>query len=136
MVNPKTETEIKLAEYNATQNSAQHHDNLMWTVTSILLVSSIGLRALIEDPLSTNCEVRFVIGIMNVLLLLGLFIFARGFREIKITKYKRLRELERDLGMKQHLNVYETYTPRMNRYFYFLIFVIIVVWVYFSLTCY
>jgi hypothetical protein len=39
--------QILLTEYNAAQSSAEHHDRLVWTVSSILWAGSLALMGII-----------------------------------------------------------------------------------------
>lgn len=102
--------DLRLAEYQAAQNSAQHHDGLVWTVTSIIWGATFVLLGLVLDrlwaPEPTDDRIgTAIIAILGVLLLVFTWIVAAGLRSIKRRKYERCKELEKLLGFRQHADV-------------------------------
>jgi hypothetical protein len=97
--------EVLLAEYKAAQSSAQHHDRLLWTVTSILCGGSLALMGIILK----NSPMKGVWGVVSFLLcVLGLILtvlvwFAqRQFRRLRKHRYDRCKEIEEVLNMNLH----------------------------------
>jgi hypothetical protein len=96
--------DILLCEYQAAQDSAQHHDGLVWSITSILWASSLVLMGFVLSAIGQP-ELRAAItlvGFVAVLLIFVLWGFARQLRSVKVQKYRRCIALERQLGMEQH----------------------------------
>jgi hypothetical protein len=98
------ERDALLVEYQAAQDSAQHHDQLVWSITSILWASSLILFGLVltamgqpglEWPLTSTA-------ILAIILTIYLWRCVRQLRAIKVQKYRRCVKIERELRMKQH----------------------------------
>ena len=97
--------EILLVEYKAAQSSAEHHDRLVWTVSSIMWAGSLALMGIILKSYSTGLWN----GISKIFLCFLGFRLTRfvmdcqgGFRHLKNQKYRRCIEIEEDLGMSHH----------------------------------
>jgi hypothetical protein len=101
---PEPERDALLVEYQAAQDSAQHHDSITWTVISIVWGASLVLMGFILG----NLQDRHLRPLLTVLSMLGIFLtawvwYARGqLNEIKKQKYERCKSIERILGMNQH----------------------------------
>jgi ABC-type sugar transport system permease subunit len=99
--------EAALVEYQAAQDSAQHHDNLVWSVTSLTWVGSV---VLIGFVLSTFRKATTPVVKVALLFVAAVGIALAGcvwrwtyqIRRIKIAKYRRCHVLEELLGMEQH----------------------------------
>lgn len=98
--------EVQLAEYNAAQSSAQHHDQLVWTVTSIVWAGSLALMGIIlKIPMTGFFRVVPVfLCVLGAILSLFVWSTQREFHELKNQKYDRCKEIEKDLHMKHHLS--------------------------------
>jgi hypothetical protein len=96
--------EVLLVEYQAAQASAQHHDQLVWTITSILWGSSLVLFGLAVGALgSSNLRIPVtIVAVVAMALTVYLWLCVRQLRGVKVHKYKRCLAIERELGMKQH----------------------------------
>ena len=99
------ERTILLAEYQAAQASAEHHDYLIWVVTSIVWGASLVLLGLaLQHAASTSFRIP-VAGLALLAILLHSFVWRiqTGFRSIKIQKYARCKAIEKQLKyMSQH----------------------------------
>lgn len=98
------ERDALLVEYQAAQDSAQHHDQLVWSITSILWASSLILFGLVltamghhglEWPLTSTA-------ILAIILTIYLWECVRQLRAVKVQKYRRCVKIEKELRMKQH----------------------------------
>lgn len=89
------EREILLIEYQKAQDSAEHHDTLLWTVSGIVFAA---LTAFFQS-IATNIWAS----LLGIVLLFALWIFNRSFRYYKQKSYERCKEIEKILGMKHHL---------------------------------
>lgn len=93
-----------LIEYQATKNSAQHHDSLLWTTTGIIW----GANLLLFDFVIQNfgkTEIRMyleIICILSIFLLLFQWMMALQFRSVRNQKYSRCKEIEKIFGFEQH----------------------------------
>ena len=96
-----------LAEYKAAQDSAQHHDGLVWSVASVLLGGSLVLLGLILRSMEGDPVRPFIVAlaILGIALTLCVWIFRHQLNDIKRQKYERCKEIELLLGMKQHQNL-------------------------------
>lgn len=98
------EEEIILVEYQAAQSSAEHHDTLVWTVTSIIWAGNLALLGLVLnviDKIKLKCWL-LAFSVLGIFLCWSVWKFAEQFNKIKRQKYIRCVEIEEILGMKQH----------------------------------
>jgi hypothetical protein len=97
--------EVLLAEYQAAQSSAEHHDRLVWTATSIIWGGSLVLMGFIlKNPLKGWWGfVQFLLCFIGILLTDFACFAQLDFRDKKNQKYDRCKEIEKILGMEQHL---------------------------------
>lgn len=91
-------------EYQAAQDSAQYHDNLVWSGTSVmgggsLVLMGFILTALKETSLRPLVTVLSLLGIATTVCV---WIFALQWNAVKRHKYGRCKEIEAVLHMKQH----------------------------------
>jgi hypothetical protein len=96
-----------LVEYQAAQNSAQHHDNLVWPATSVMWGASLILIGFVLNNLS-NANLRPLItasGILGIMLCVFVLRFRSQYASIKNQKYTRCKELEKLFGFRQHSNL-------------------------------
>ena len=91
--------EFLLVEYQSSQDSAQHHDNLVWTVTSIIWAANLVLFGFVLQTTTATLDLQSQI-FVTALCLLGIYltvfvqILALQFRDIKKSKYKRCNEIK------------------------------------------
>ncbi|KQC13169.1 MAG: hypothetical protein APR63_09290 [Desulfuromonas sp. SDB] len=98
------ERQILLTEYQQAQNSAQHHDNLQWTSMSIMTTAIIVLLGFAFSQIDHSTNKFFValaseIGII-LILITGLLV--KMSNRAKKEKYDRCKQIEDQLGMRQH----------------------------------
>jgi len=98
-----SEQEILLEEYKVTQESISHYERLTWNIGSIfnaIVVGILGLTAKIDKPNS------LIVPIIVSVWFLGLwYLFETRYRQINISKFRRLWEIEEKLGMRQNIYV-------------------------------
>ncbi len=99
--------ENKLTEYEMAQNSAEHHDNLVWSVSTLNWgVSSVLLGFVLNNITESSLGIVVLLFcLIGIFLILCSWLFARQFRSIRNQKYKRCKELEKELGLVQHTNI-------------------------------
>ena len=128
--NKKDKINILLSEYQKAQDSAEHHDNLVWTVSSIIIAGMLVLIGLSLDNLA-NQSLRFLISsiaIFGIILSIFLWKFKYSFKIIKNQKYARCKEIEKNLEMKQHRE--SKYSERVQTKFYRIILILfILIWI-------
>ncbi len=93
-----------LVEYQAAQDSAQHHDNLLWTSSSIMWAGSLVLLGFVFNQIEKS-SLSFVITVSSALgILLSLTAGFIAFQNnlVKNHKYDRCKEIEKMYGLKQH----------------------------------
>ena len=82
--------DILLIEYQKAQDSAEHHDNLIWIFFGLFVG---GLGGVIKFAFSHR-ELQPYISIFGIFLVLAGASFIRGFRFYKNKKYERCRDIE------------------------------------------
>jgi hypothetical protein len=84
--------------------SAQHHDSLVWTVTSIFWATNALLIRVVVTTLTENISrhLPIAISILGLFLCFSVWIFAILFNDIMSQKYERCKKIEEKLGMEQH----------------------------------
>jgi uncharacterized membrane protein len=122
----KPDLQSLLVEYQAAQDSAQHHDNQVWTTTGIIwgagliligfVVQSIG-DARLKLPVVAVC-------ILAILMLIYLWVMAFQLNSVKNQKYTRCKEIESILNLEQHTRL--RYKKRSGRFFYSLVMVVFI----------
>lgn len=112
------ELTILLEEYGKTQESAQHHDTLLWTVVGILFS---GIAALFGFALQyfDGEHPKWQFGLIAILGMLSsalISFFVASFAGIRKQKYCRCRQIERRLVMRNHLGLKRWYPQRAVMY--------------------
>ena len=110
--------EALLVEYQTAQDSAQHHDNLVWTTTGIIWGSSLILLGFVISSLSTP-SLKLVItasSILGLLLCIYVWLAALQFASVRNQKYSGCKDIEQILNLQQHLRL--GYRARSQRVFY------------------
>ncbi len=105
---PEDVQNILLTEYRMAQQSAEHHDNLVWTVTSIVWGALIVLLGFVIQS-ATNKELLFyqlTASALSICLLGFIWYHVFLLNNWKGKKYNRCKHIEEQLGMKQHLLTY------------------------------
>lgn len=104
---PRADREVLLVEYEKAQDSAEHHDDLAWSETSLNWVGSALLMGFVlsgvdGDPTWTHKVALLGVAVAGVALSLLVWRWVRQLRGLKLAKYERCREIEEVLGMEQH----------------------------------
>lgn len=135
---------ILLVEYQKAQDSAEHHDNLIWTTTGIILG---GMLILIGSILRYLESIKypfliFYISLLSIALIIFLWKFQESLKNIKIQKYDRCKDIEKDLKdkkgnqiMKQHSKL--SYIPWQTYYFKIVLAGFVLFWIFmiYGLCC-
>jgi len=96
--------EVLLIEYQAAQASAQHSDDLTWTVTSIIWGGMLVLFGFVLGNLY-NANLILILTLLSVLgiaLTIAVWGFALQLNSVMRQKYQRCKTIEKQLGMYQH----------------------------------
>ena len=110
----KQQFDASLVEYQKAQDSAEHHDTLVWNITSLNWVGSALLMGFVLNGLSTaQCLSQkialIVVSLVGIVLASLIWRWVYQMRGLKVAKYDRCKELEKYLGMKQHSDL--SYKP-------------------------
>jgi hypothetical protein len=108
MADIRHEVSDLLIEYQCAQDSAQHHDALVWTSINTLLGASLILFGFVINDLRDVAGQRIVIVMLSLLgILIDIFVFmcVESMAKLKGFKYKRCKEIEAVFGFKQHTEV-------------------------------
>ena len=95
-------------EYQTAQNSAQHHDQLVWTTTGILWGASLIILGFVLTGIDSTSVPRILltaVSVLGITLVLVLWRFVHIWRGVKLRKYAVCRDLEELQGspfMKKH----------------------------------
>ena len=126
---PEDVQNILLTEYRMAQQSAEHHDNFVWSVTSIVWGSLIVLLGFVIQT-ATNKELllyQLTASVLGICLLCFIWYHVYLLNNWKVKKYIRCKHIEEKLGMKQHL---QTYPRRAGYYLYQLMMIgFLVAWI-------
>jgi hypothetical protein len=110
MTNPMGgKDEHLLTEYQCAQDSAQHHDNLAWSIIATLLGASLILLGFVLTNLRDSSGLKVILLILSLLGILTdicIYLWAEPIVKIKLFKYKRCKEIENVFGFKQHTELY------------------------------
>jgi hypothetical protein len=96
--------DVLLVEYQAAQESAQHHDNLVWTVTAIIWGGMLVLFGFVLGNLD-NVNLRLILTLLSILgiaLTIAVWGFALQLNSVKRQKYRRCKQIEELLDMHHH----------------------------------
>lgn len=109
---------IQLTEYKQAQDSAEHHDSLLWTVVGILVS---GIAALFGFALEyyDGKHPKWMFGLLASLgmgLSVLIAFFVSSFASIRQQKYNRCKEIEKELDMNQHRALRRWFSQRFVVY--------------------
>jgi len=119
--------EVLLVEYQAAQESAQHHDNLVWTVTALIWGGMLVLFGFILGNLD-NASLRLILillSIIGIALTMAVLVFTLQYNSVTRQKYQRCKTIELLLGMRQHNEL--KYTPGLQKIIYNMITILFVI---------
>jgi hypothetical protein len=124
-----------LVEYEAAQASAEHHDTLVWSVTSIFWGASFILLGFIVDKITDgNVKTLVLITVLasfGIILCVAVWKIAFGFNRIKNQKYDRCREIEDKFNFTNHINTHKQYSKGIQRCIYsFIMICFIIIWIF------
>ena len=88
---------ILLVEYQKSQDSAEHHDTLLWTATGLIVTGLIAIFSF-----AANHQSSLVFPVLGMILSALLWFFVYSFASFRKQKYDRCKEIELELEMKQH----------------------------------
>ena len=96
----RRQNEVLLAEYKAVNESILHHENLIWTIGSIvnaIVVGTLTFSFKIEKPDT------LIVPIIAAICLYALwFLFECRYRQINHVRFKRAQAIEELLSMNNH----------------------------------
>jgi len=127
---PEPSESSLLTEYQATQDSAQHHDNLVWSVTSIMWGATLVLMGFIFSSLKevTLRPLIMIVSTLGIALTIAVWVFALQLNSVKRQKYARCKEIEHTLHLRQHSTL--RWTGGSQRIIYgVLMGIIIMIWI-------
>jgi len=104
---------VLLTEYEAAQQSAQHHDTLVWTVSSIMWTANLLIMGFIINNIKNASLLLVVIFlyILGIATISGVWLFMCQFNKLKRQKYERCKTIEEtieaefEVKMEQHRGV-------------------------------
>ena len=131
----KPDNQAFLIEYQAAQDSAQHHDALVWTTTGIIWGAGLVLIGFViqnmNDP-RLKLSIIATCG-LAILLLVYLWVMALQLGSVRNQKYARCKEIESIFHFTQHSKL--RYANRSGRIFYGIVMVVfIATWVLILIT--
>jgi uncharacterized membrane protein len=89
-------------EYQKAQDSAQHHDSVSWTMTSVFYAANfvlVGLRWQVD----TKQSLPLIVPILGAGFAILTVLFNHQFRLVKKLKYFRCKAIESVLKFRQHI---------------------------------
>jgi hypothetical protein len=133
---PQPAPDYLLVEYQAAQDSAQHHDNLIWSITSVVWGASLLMLGFLlgrtSDPSSK--PIVLLLSVLGIFLNVKVWIYTYQLASVKIQKYERCKAIERQLGLQQHSTL--RYPAGRQKVLYSIVMVLfILVWVVVACPC-
>lgn len=131
----KPDNQALLVEYQAAQDSAQHHDALVWTTTGIIWGAGLVLIGFVIQNMNDPHLKLSIIAtcVLAILLLVYLWVMALQLGSVKNQKYARCKEIESIFSFTQHSKL--RYAKNSGRIFYGVVMVVfITTWVIIILT--
>ncbi|HMB83396.1 MAG TPA: hypothetical protein VKI40_05015 [Terriglobales bacterium] len=127
------EKEITLRVYELAQQSAEHHDTLLWEVTYIIWGSTTLLLGFVLEAIKQEPFLALMTALLSIFLSVMVLRFAMLYRQVRNTKYTICKEIEDALEMKttwkQH-TVTKDYGPGVQtKWYWFATGVFIFMWV-------
>jgi uncharacterized membrane protein YfcA len=127
--------QILLVEYQKAQDSAEHHDDLVSTLSGLWLGSAVligfVLSGLGSSRIAHHKPVLYLVILVGVLVSVLALYWATRSRQIKDKKYERCREIENELGGLMHQHTARAGSGRRWRWWLYCspITALIAVWV-------
>jgi hypothetical protein len=100
----KTSEKILIEEYKVTQEAISHYESMIWTIGSIFTAIVVGILGLVGDI--NNPSSLIIPIIVSIWFYVLWLLFEVRYRQINLSKFRRLWEIEKMIGMKQNLNVH------------------------------
>ena len=122
----RLEQEALLVEYQAAQDSAQHHDNLIWAISSVMWGASLILLGFIltTDPSRGSAALITIIAALGLVLTANVWITTFQLRALKNHKYQRCKEIEDQIEtLRQHSTV--QYVRGSQSFMYSLVMIVL-----------
>ena len=93
-----------LVEYSAAQNSAQHHDSLVWNSIGLIWSAQLVLLGFIIQVINEMLNPMIILFacVLALVLLIYLCISYFSFRKIRNYKYQICKEIEKEFNLHQH----------------------------------
>jgi hypothetical protein len=122
--------DVLLVEYQKAQDSAEHHDRLLWVVVGLLVSAIAALFAIPPGHRQPHDSLwmRLYPPVLGILLTFLLSYFVYSFASFRRQKYERCKAIERILGMEQHLKL-KSPQPGQRHVVYGLSFLFLLVWI-------
>jgi hypothetical protein len=127
--------EYLLVEYQAAQNSAEHHDGLIWSITGVTWGASLILLGfLLENAANPQLKhIVVLVSILGVLLNIKVWAYTYQLAAIKNYKYNRCKAIETKLRLKQHSTL--IYPKGRQKFLYSVVMILfIVIWIAVAVT--
>jgi len=105
------EKQYLLTEYQAAQEMACHYDKMNWTIGTILIAATFAMVGLVGDKFHMYPSLA---GLSFVSLGIWRLYYERH-KKIQDVKWERLQEIEKILGLRQHIAVREADKNGMAR---------------------
>jgi len=88
--------DVFLTEYQKAQDSAEHHDSLLWTMISIVWAGNLVLIGLVMSTIGVHQDklLATLLAFLGFVLLVAACVLAFLFASVKNQKYERCKTLE------------------------------------------
>jgi hypothetical protein len=90
---------LALITYQQAQQSAEHHDTLLWEVTYIVWGSTTLLLGFVLEAIKTQPRLCFVTAVLSIFVTIMVLVLALSFRKVRNVRWKTCHQIESDLGM-------------------------------------
>jgi VanZ family protein len=127
---PEPSVDFLLIEYQAAQDSAQHHDTLIWSITSVVWGASLLMLVFLLGQ-TPNPSFKYIVAFLSVLgILLNIMVWKYTYQlsKVKIHKYDRCKAIEKQLGLKQHTTL-QYPAGRYKKWYSIVMVLFILLWI-------
>jgi hypothetical protein len=125
--------------YEMAQQSAEHHDTVLWEATYIVWGSTTLLLGFVLEAIDQQPALCLITAVLSIFMTIMVLVLALSFRKVRNRKYAICREIENALSFqwKQHQEMEGPIYPKgiQTRWYVGATFVFVVVWLCVAAKC-
>jgi len=111
----KPKDEALIAEYSSANDAFMHYDSYSWQVGAVLIAGTFVFWGFLLDK-NVELFLLFISSLLITLLMSSWIFYTSHNRQIYLSKLHRIREIEKMLGLKQHLRFIKNNSNKNSYY--------------------